>query len=259
MLFNSFLRLYAMYSNEQKIIIIAILAAIFLVAVLVYFIATFTKQHKKIVAWQQARIKAEVEILESERKRIATDLHDEVGPLLSVIKAQINELQTTNDIEEIILGKSNKQIDEVIQKFRNISYNLLPNTLVRKGVVFATQEFIEKLEQGHLKIIFKADAIAINTDTAINIFRILQEIIHNTIKHSRATTLNITLVNTAINIELITADDGIGFEYNEQQQINNGLGLLSLSSRVEILKGTMKIETAVGKGVRYVITIPKSK
>ena len=98
-----------MYTTEQKIIFIAIAASLFLAAILVYFIYTFIKQHKKIVAWQQARIKAEVEILEAERKRIATDLHDEVGPLLSVIKMQVNELHPTNEIEEIILQKSNNQ------------------------------------------------------------------------------------------------------------------------------------------------------
>ncbi len=246
-----------MYTTEQKIIFIAIAASLFLAAILVYFIYTFIKQHKKIVAWQQARIKAEVEILEAERKRIATDLHDEVGPLLSVIKMQVNELHPTNEIEEIILQKSNNQIDEVVQKFRNISYNLLPNTLIRKGVVFATQEFIDKLESNHLKISFSSDVIALNTNTAVNIFRIIQEITHNTIKHARATTLTIAIIDMRKSIDIFTQDDGIGFIYTEQTAINNGLGLLSLQSRVEILNGTLKIETTVEKGVKYFISIPK--
>ena len=246
-----------MYTTEQKIICIAIAASLFLAAILVYFIYTFIKQHKKIVAWQQARIKAEVEILEAERKRIATDLHDEVGPLLSVIKMQVNELHPTNEKEEIILQKSNNQIDEVVQKFRNISYNLLPNTLIRKGVVFATQEFIDKLESNHLKISFSSDVIALNTNTAVNIFRIIQEITHNTIKHARATTLTIAIIDMRKSIDIFTQDDGIGFIYTEQTAINNGLGLLSLQSRVEILNGILKIETTVEKGVKYFISIPK--
>ncbi len=242
---------------EGKILLTTFAASIFLLAVIGYFVYTFTKQHKKIVAWQQARIKAEVEILETERKRIATDLHDDVGPLLSVIKVQMNQLPTTNDIEALLLNKSNKQIDEVIQKFRNISYNLLPNTLVRKGVVYATQEFIDKLDDTQLKINFSSDAIQLNTDVAINIFRIIQEIVHNTIKHARATQLNISIINLDLIIELKTQDDGIGFIFNEQSNLNKGLGLLSLENRVEVLKGKLTVETTVGKGVKYYISIPK--
>lgn len=242
---------------EEKILFLTITASFFLLSIVAYFIYTFIKQHKKIIAWQQARIKAEVEILETERKRIATDLHDEVGPLLSVVKVQMNQLSTSNDIEELILNKSNEQIDEVIQKFRTISYNLLPNTLVRKGVVYATQEFIDKVDSTQLKINFSSDAIQLNTDTSINIFRIIQEIVHNTIKHARATQLNISITNQNLCIEIKTEDDGIGFTYNEQSNLNKGLGLLSLENRVEILKGKLVVDAHIGKGVRYYITIPK--
>ena len=247
-----------MPTTDQKIILVAIAASVFLIGILAYFIITFIRQHKKVVAWQQERIKAEVAILETERKRIATDMHDEIGPLLSVVKAQMNELSVNGEVEELILNKSNKQIDEVIQKFRDISYNLLPNTLVRKGVVYATQEFIDKLDNTQLKINFSSDAIQLNTDMAVNIFRIFQEIVHNTIKHARATTLDITITDAVTTIHIYTADDGIGFVYSEQEKINNGLGLLSLQSRIEIMHGTLKIETAVGKGVKYFISIPKS-
>lgn len=246
-----------MLSSEEKIIIIGFAAAFFLLLVVGYFVYTFIEQHKKIVAWQQERIKAEVEILETERKRIATDLHDEVGPLLSVIKVQMNQLNAENDFEEMLLNKNNKQIDEVIQKFRNISYNLLPNTLVRKGVVYATQEFIDKIDNTQLKINFRSDGVQLNTNTAVNIFRIIQEIVHNTIKHARATTLDIAILDLNKSIDISTKDNGIGFIYNEKEKINNGLGLLSLQSRVEIMNGTIKIETSTGNGVRYLISIPK--
>lgn len=248
-----------MLTNEQKIIYIAITSAVLLLCIMGYFIYTFVKQHKKIVAWQQARIKAEVEILEGERKRIATDLHDEIGPLLSVIKMQVNQLHPTTEVEEIILQKSSNQIDEVVQKFRNISYNLLPNTLVRKGVVYATQEFIDKIEHNNLSIKFSADALELTTETAVSIFRIIQEITHNTIKHARATQLTIAIANYPKTIDITTKDDGIGFVYNEQTQRNKGLGLLSLENRIEILHGNLKIETDIGKGVQYFISIPKTK
>ncbi len=248
-----------MYTNDQKVVIISITSACFLVGVLVYFIKTFNKQHNKITSWQQARIKAEVEILENERKRIAKDLHDELGTFLSAIKFQVNQLKPTTETEEIIISKSSNQIDDVIQKFRNISYNLLPNTLVRKGLVAATKEFISRVENNITKINFQSIQLNIETETSINIFRIIQEIIHNTLKHSRATKLDINIYEEGGNYIISTKDDGIGFTYNIQTQINNGLGLLSLESRVTILGGKLNIDTAVGRGVKYFIIIPQKK
>lgn len=246
-----------MPAQKENIFLIVLITALLLATITAYFIWTFLKQHKKVIAWQQARIKAEIETLENERKRIAADLHDELGPMLSAVKLQINHLEPTDETETIALNKSSNQIDEIIQRFRDISYDLLPNTLVRKGLVKAVEEFIGKLQGVHqIKIIFNSDKLSLTQEKEINIYRIIQEIIHNTIKHSRASQLSILIKNYKEEIILKTDDDGVGFNYAEKVQVGSGLGLLNLQSRAEVLNGQLKIISQPGKGTIFIIEIP---
>jgi two-component system, NarL family, sensor kinase len=233
------------------------ISSIIVAIIIIFFVYSIIVQQKKVVAWQQARIAAEINTLEAERKRIAGDLHDELGPMLSAIKLQINHLEPTDESETVVLEKSSKQIDTIIQRFREISYDLLPNTLVRKGFINATEEFVGKLKILHgLKIEFTSDPFSLQPQQEINLYRIVQEIIQNTLKHSRATFLNITLTKKEKTILLQTKDDGIGFNYSEKSLEAKGVGLLSLQSRAQILGGQLIVHTQPGSGTAFEIEIP---
>ncbi len=222
-----------------------------------YFIISIMRRQREVLKWQQTRIKAEIETLEKERKRIASDLHDELGPMLSAIKLQINHLEPTDETEIQALDKSSSQIDDIIQRFRDISYDLLPNTLVRKGLVKAVEEFIGRLKRGNnLAVIFTSPDLNLSQEKAINIYRIIQENIHNTIKHAKANKLTITIEIIGKKLILKTVDDGIGFNYEENMKMANGLGLLNLQSRVEVLDGQLKVISSVGNGTIYNVEIP---
>jgi two-component system, NarL family, sensor kinase len=243
---------------QKDILNIAFSAAAVLGFIIFYFVYIFLKQKKIISEWQQARIKAEIDTLENERKRIASDLHDELGPMLSAIKLQVNHLEPTDETEKLILEKSSGQIDEIIQRFREISYNLLPNTLVRKGLTKAVDEFIGKMSETHaISIQFHyPKELKVAVEKEINIYRIIQEITHNTIKHSRANELTIKLDEKTKELVLQTKDNGIGFNYTAQQNNSSGLGLLNLQSRVAVLNAQLLVITEPGKGTQYLITIP---
>ncbi|MFT3979801.1 MAG: histidine kinase [Ferruginibacter sp.] len=242
--------------NEELFNVILI-SAIIIALIIVFFIISIMREHKKVLKWQQARIAAEINTLENERKRIADDLHDELGPLLSAIKLQINHLEPTTETETAVLERSSDQIDSIIQRFREISYDLLPNTLVRKGLVKATEEFISKLKPLHpVNITFDYCDFTLLPEREINLYRILQEIIHNTVKHARATILNISIQKNSKILLLKTKDDGIGFNYSEKTQIARGLGLLSIHSRVELLGGELLVITQPGTGTIFEIEMP---
>jgi len=247
-----------MFNQTKDLALLVFVSSTILIAIVVYFLYTFVREQRKIMKWQQARIAAEIETLENERKRIATDLHDEIGPVLSAVKLQINHLEPQEEVEKIILDKSSNQIDFIIQKFRDISYNLLPNTLVRKGLIKAIEEFIYRVKNDkNLIINFSFEEIpTISLDRQINIFRIVQEIVHNTIKHAKASNLNISITNKE-NLICVTAyDDGVGFQYNEKLKHANGIGLLNLQSRAEVLNSRLDIESTIGKGTNYSLEIP---
>jgi two-component system, NarL family, sensor kinase len=236
---------------------VVMISAIILTLIISFFVISIMREHKKVLKWQQVRIAAEINTLENERKRIADDLHDELGPLLSAIKLQINHLEPTDETETAVLEKSSEQIDGIIQRFREISYDLLPNTLVRKGLIKATEEFISKLKPVHpLDISFTHCDFTLLPEREINLYRILQEIIHNTVKHARATSLIISIQKTNKNLLVKTKDDGIGFNYSEKTQIASGLGLLSVQSRAELLGGQLLVTSQPGSGTEFEIEMP---
>jgi len=244
-------------SEDKKTIIVIAVTSIILIAFIAYFVIMVIRQHKAVSKWQQARIAAEIQTLENERRRIAGDLHDELGPMLSAIKLQINHLEPTDETETAALEKSSLQIDIVIQRFREISYDLLPNTLVRKGFIKASEEFISKLKLLHpLAISFVSDPFKLADEREVNLYRIVQEIVHNTIKHARATTLEIRLQKKEKSLVLTTKDNGIGFNYIEKNSLAAGLGLLNLQSRAEVLGGQLILRTQPGSGTAIEIEIP---
>ncbi len=247
-----------MDTRENQILNIVFGAVAVLGFVIFYFVATFLKQQKKIAAWEKSRIKAEIDTLENERKRIAGDLHDELGPMLSAIKLQVNHIEPEDETEKLILEKSSAQIDEIIQRFREISYALLPNTLVRKGLLKAVEEFIGKMmESSSIKINFRYNEIfSLSAENEINIYRIIQEITHNTLKHAGATQLDISFFKQGSELILQTKDDGAGFNYAIESTAANGLGLLNLQSRVSVLNAQLNVNSEPGKGASYQIIIP---
>jgi signal transduction histidine kinase len=246
-----------MFTENKELFKIVLVGGIILAALISYFVFSITRRQKEVMKWKQAQLAAEITTLENERKRIACDLHDELGPILSAVKLQVNHLEPDDETEKVVLEKSSRQIDEVIKRFREISYDLLPNTLVRKGLVKATEEFVEKMNGVHqLRIDFKSENIELESTKEVNIYRILQEIIHNAIKHARATLLTIEFEVKHNKLYIKTKDDGIGFNYDTMKVSDGGLGLLNLQSRVEVLNGKLSVQTAQGSGTTYVIEIP---
>ena len=235
------------------LIVVAVIAAI-----LVYFIISIIRQQRRYRLLTQQKIRAEITTLENERRRIAADLHDEVGPLLSAIKLQINNIEVASESEQQLIQKSSMHIDDIIRKMREISNDLLPNVLVRKGLVAAIQDFISKLKNvTEMEIDFQHNkAIRFETAKEINMYRIVQEVIHNAIKHSHALHLKIRLQMTDKMLRLATEDDGYGFNSEEVRKAKGGLGLLNLQSRTDVMSGEFSCESNMGKGTKYLFEIP---
>jgi signal transduction histidine kinase len=239
---------------------ILIVAAI-LGIIVVYFIVSIIRHQRRNVKQRQERTFAEITMQENERKRIANDLHDSLGPLLSSVKLNINSIDAYAPQDKVIIEKAGKYIDEIIANMRQISYDLLPNTLQRKGLVEAIQEFATNITQkkGLIIDLHLIKNIQTPRGGAIHIFRMLQEIIHNTIKHAHAKTLQIGLSEENGHLLIFTKDDGAGFDVEKYKTESSGLGLKSIESRVEILNGKLSIESKAEKGTSYFIKIPLSQ
>jgi signal transduction histidine kinase len=226
--------------------------------VLLYFIITAIRYQRRSLRLHKERIRAEIDTLENERKRIAADLHDELGPLLSSVKLQINSLETTDPGDLQVVEKSSRYIDSIITKLREISNDLMPNTLLRKGLKNAIVEFIDNSQDTYklpVKFICEQD-LQLDQDKEINLYRIVQEITHNTLKHAKATMLIIKISIQDNRLFLLTADNGVGFDYFSRIRDNSGLGLRNLQSRTEVMGGEFNCTSSAEKGTSYTIEIP---
>ena len=227
--------------------------------IIAYFIISIIRQQRRSLRLYKQSIHTEITTLEKERTRMAADLHDEVGPVLAAVKLKLNSLDIHNpeDQEEVV--STNRQIDQLLKRMREISFDLMPNSLIRKGLPVAIGEFIEYCgKSSPLQIRYEFEPVTLTQEQSINLYRIIQEIIHNTIKHAGATELVIRLKKEKKCILLSTEDNGIGFSYENKSREASGLGLRNLLSRAEMIGGKMFFESKKGKGTTYIFEIPIS-
>jgi signal transduction histidine kinase len=250
---------------ENKILYITLLLSLIISVIIIYFFASIIRYHRRYMKLQREKIFAEITIRENERKRIANDLHDSLGPLLSAVKLNISSVDIEHPSDKEILDKTAGYLDEIIGSMRRISHDLLPNTLERKGLLEAIREFIGQVNvrQGNVKQVlniqlYVVKEIQVPREKEIHIFRMIQEIVHNTLKHAQAGNLQIGFSEEGGHLLCLTKDDGKGFDKEKVLAASQGLGLRSLESRCEILNGVLSLDSIPGGGTNYFIKIPVS-
>ncbi len=247
-----------MDASETSLYFVVLIASSVLLIVVGYFVVTIIRQQKRNKELYKSKILAEISTLEKERKRIAADLHDELGPVLSSVKLRMNCLDINSDEDKEELEKLNQHVDDIIKRMREISNDLMPSVLLRKGLVAAMKEFIENISKPDtLKIHFIDEDIPnLENEKAIHIYRMFQEIVHNTVKYSKASELSIKVTRKDKVLVLSSMDDGIGFDHTDTLKEGSGFGLRNLLSRTEVLNGEMFLDTKPGRGTAYIFEIP---
>lgn len=249
-----------MHAQENQIYITLIIAAIVFAFVIVYFFYSMLRQHKRVRELERQNANAQVTALEKDRSRIAADLHDDLAPMLAAVRMNISTLDLANETDKALLSKTSNTIDDIAKRMRTISFDLMPTTLQDKGLLPAIQEFANYVSRSNTLLIrFTAPRQDLNLDeqTTIHIYRIVQEIIHNTIKHARAKHLTIVIKKEKDYLVLGTNDDGAGFDYKQQLNNGKGLGLKSLVNRIYLLQAEFLMDSKPGKGTSITIRIPQ--
>ena len=243
---------------EAKVLNITLFVSLVVAIIIVYFFVSIIRYHRRYMKLQREKIYAEITIRENERKRIAGDLHDSMGPLLSAVKLNISSVEVGNAGDREVLEKTGNYLDEIIGSMRRISHDLLPSTLERRGLIEAIREFLlqVKNKQSVNIQLYVVKEITVPKEKEIHIFRMVQEIVHNTIKHAQAKNLQIGFSEEGGHLLCLTKDDGRGFDKEKVLASSLGLGLRSLESRCEILNGILTLESEPGGGTNYFIKIP---
>ncbi len=252
-------------SNRNKWIVFLVLAVIG--ASLFYFAAVQRTKRKAQAEKDAALIRerdkgltAVIEAQEDERKRISKDLHDGIGQQLSGLKMAFQRLEGKL-LEEIPHREQElKQLVNIISdsadEVRNISHQMMPRALTEYGLIPATEDMLSKsLAPTGINYEFEHYAIEGRLDERleVSLYRIIQELINNIIKHSSAKQVNLQLFKNAGKIILIIEDNGKGFD---QKSTTEGHGLLNIKSRLNSLHGEVNYSPSPGSGTVATIRIP---
>jgi signal transduction histidine kinase len=228
----------------------------FLAVLLSFFFLSLFKQNRKYRKLQIDKLNAEINATELERNLIATELHNDIGPYLSSIKMRLNLLETQNK-EDLLEVKA--ALDKCVDQVRGMAKSLAPLAIFHISLIDALKQYIANISLDQsLKIqLIEKEIPTLTQDQSNQLYRVLQEIILNTVKHARATELNIEFSKEDDQFLIRTADNGIGYDaYEIRENHKMGLGLLGIQSRIEYLNGTMVSSDEIKKGTRYNIRIP---
>jgi PAS domain S-box-containing protein len=192
---------------------------------------------------------AAIQAEEKERLRLSKELHDGLGPLLSTIRIYLDVLEKKpGDVE--IQHRINTTLNESIKSVKEISNNLSPYILQNLGVVKAIRGFIDKITfNQQLEVEFESNIENRLAETIeIAVYRLITELLNNTLKHASAKRVNIKIVLEEQLLTVSYSDNGIGFDLEALKQRTSGIGLFNIKSRIEKLGGTITINTSIGKG-----------
>ncbi|MDB5196350.1 MAG: hypothetical protein JWP88_721 [Flaviaesturariibacter sp.] len=249
-----------MDAQETRIYTAILITSFVLGVIILFFVVSIIRQQRRNLDLHKMNILAEITTLEKERARMAHDLHDELGPVLAAVKMKISSFELTDEGDKEEMNRTNEHIDMLMKRIREISFDLMPSSLLRKGLGGAIKEFVSYISnQSSLKVRLQLEDLPdLAEQKTIHLYRISQEVVHNTIKHAKANVLQISLQRQKDNVILSTRDDGVGFDYDKRMLAQDGIGLRSLKSRVEIMNGQLFIESRKGKGTSYIFQIPIS-
>lgn len=208
---------------------------------------------------QEARINAVFQAQEDERRRIAKELHDGIGQTIGAIK--LNYQSLSNKASENNFSpefqKIERMLDNAGKEVRSISHQMIPKELEQFGLVPAVEGMLNlHFEGSPLKVQFEHSGFAgrIGQQIELVLFRVLQELISNIIKHSRAQQVSVQLIKLNTHVVLNVSDDGIGFDVESKEK--SGIGLLNMASRIDAVKGNLRFESTPGNGTTVTIRTP---
>lgn len=206
--------------------------------------------------------KAQQEVQEQTMQTIGADLHDNIGQLLSLTALILKSIEPDDS------SKTNQKVESAIelishsiQEMRLLGKILQGNQLIALGLDEAIKhevKWMEKSGQYTIYYVCAEELPAANPDRDLILFRILQEILNNIMKHSKANLLTIILDHSENQLLLSVSDNGIGFDLNKQGTEQSGMGLNNIKNRASMIKGLTTIESEPGKGTSISISIPNA-
>jgi len=243
--------------KKEKQVYLVGFAGLLSVAGFIFYYIFQKRSIKQKAQLQQAQIKSVLDGEEKERTRIAKDLHDGIVQDLTAIKLHLNAgIEENGFVNKKIVTDAVESIDKASKEVRNISYQMMPATLIQLGFIPAIEDLLKRvLAPGNIQYDFEQIGITerLPENIEVSIFRITQELLNNVLKHSEANFVSVLITLKANMVTMIFEDNGKGFD---EKTIKKGIGFNSIGSRLALLNGDIKYEKPEGTGTVAIIKIP---
>ncbi|MEM9672609.1 MAG: tetratricopeptide repeat protein [Bacteroidota bacterium] len=244
--------------NRQRFLLILVVSMSLLLVLAVGFLFYYLKQRRRLYHQQLLVVKRENELQsvkalitgeEKERTRIAKELHDGLSGLLGSIKLRFSSFsQSLGAGQATDYAQALGLLDDASREVRQISHNLMPEVLIKFGLIEALRNYFNNINQSNtLQIDFQALGLTerLAPSLELTLYRIVQELVNNIIKHSNATEVLVQISRQDHLLTVTVEDDGVGFS---PEQTSDGIGLESIRSRIDYLSGKLDIQSQQGKG-----------
>lgn len=246
---------FILITGTGGMIFLAMLVIIFIV---VYQRKMFAKQSQlKILELESQKklVESTIQAKEREQKRVAQELHDDIGASLTAVRFLLQQVDDSVEIKPQLISS----ISEITKKVRRISNDLLPSVLEEFGLQEAIKDLVENFSQSSgVRFHYSSDLYTISflkKDIELSLFRIVQELMNNILKYAEATEVSIKLSNTLRQIEIVIEDNGNGI-IPDKDVPTKSLGLKNIESRLQYINGSIKREQSYPKGTIVTITNP---
>jgi len=254
----------AVESNLIFTIAVGTLALFVLVAAVLTFFVLYQKRILKSIEekkeletqYQKELLHKYIEAQEKERKRIAADLHDDIGANLAAVKMILNQMELNKSANLDLLKECKDSLQLTVDSARQISHNLMPPALETIGLLKVLERLAKNLSNDNFNLNISAkDAIRFTTKVELALYRVMQELINNTIKYSKANKATITFNSDNDHHYVRYADNGVGYSFNAK---SDGLGLKNIESRIQMIHGDFQFFSKKNEANGIQITLSKN-
>jgi len=257
--------------NKVALIIGGVAILSILVVFIIIFISLYQKRYYNHLKekqemhsnFQQELLKTQLEIQEETFRNISQEIHDNIGQALSFVKLNLNTVDPHNASLVIDkLSESKNLLTKTIQDLRDIARSLNTDFISDIGLPVAIEQQVQMLErtkQYKINFLVEGTPFKNNSQRELVVYRIVQELLNNIVKHSEASEINIEMHYLSEKLVITARDNGKGFDVKAVRLSanNNGLGLRNMTNRMNMINGTIDIQSTLYSGTKAIIEIPK--
>ena len=256
-----------MPKQQEDILITIVIASVFLVLIgffLLLIVFIFLRRQRKFQQerdemknrFDQTILRTQLEIQEQTFSHISQEIHDNIGQVLSLVRLNLSTF--SHSVPEEKFEHTDQLLGKAIKALRELSHSLQTNRIHEIGIIESIRQLmitLQKTGRYQTRLEIEDSFTGIDKDTDLILFRMIQEIVNNIIKHAAATAISIEITGNPAETKLVITDNGFGFDTEKLKKAGKGIGLQNIFNRAKMIHATVDIKSAPGSGTAIILQI----